>query len=302
MLAAGFAGYRPPLPTTFQCIAMRQLLRFIGHRVYTTWCTFWFVAPFFYTYPLQWVLARKASRHPWLHRVNRFWSSSSILMWGMPVSIVRNNQLPVSQPCVYVANHSSYIDIPLLFSTIPGFLNIIGKTSLANTPLWGPIFGRAYITVNRESAVSRGRSMVLARQSLAAGRSVIIFPEGTISKKPGEEMMPFKDGAFQLAIAAGVPLVPVSMPLNHRFMPDVGGLRIRYTPLRIVLHEPIPTHGLTMADAPALKQRAYDTIASEFLPEAAGLPPAFRWRSAAPTAEAPTSQHEDQKELSLPNS
>ncbi|UOR05693.1 1-acyl-sn-glycerol-3-phosphate acyltransferase [Hymenobacter aerilatus] len=285
---------------------MRQLLRFIGQRLYTTWCTFWFVSPFFYTYPLQWVLARKPTRHPWLHRVNRFWSSSAIFMWGMPVSIVRKNQLPAGQPCVYVANHSSYIDIPLLFRAIPGFLNIIGKSSLADTPLWGPIFGRTYITVNRDSAVSRGRSMVLAKQSLAAGRSVVIFPEGTISEKPGEKMMPFKDGAFQLAIAAGVPLVPVSMPLNHRFMPDVGGLRIRYTPLRIVLHEPIPTINLTMADVPALKQRAHDLIASEFQPEAAGLPPAFTWRPTPPVPRAvaqETAPHrDDQTELSLPNS
>ena len=88
-------------------------------------------------------------------------------------------------------------------------------------------------------------------------------------------MLPFKDGAFQLAIAAGVPLVPVSMPLNHRFMPAVAGtLRIRYTPLRMVIHTPIPTSGLTPADVPALKQRAYELIASEFIPAAAGLPEA----------------------------
>ena len=254
---------------------MPRLLRFLGHRLYTTWCTFWFVGLFFLTYPLQWALSKRPAWHPYLHGVNRWWSSLSIRLWGMPVTIVRKNSLPAGQPCVYVANHSSYIDIPFLFKALPGFLNIIGKISLAKTPLWGPIFGRAYITVNRDSAVSRGRSMVLARQSLAAGRPVVFFPEGSISKRPAEVMLPFKDGAFQLAIAAGVPLVPISMPLNHRFMPDVAGtLRIRYTPLRMVVHAPIPTAGLTPADVPALKQRAYELIASEFMPEAAGLPDA----------------------------
>lgn len=279
---------------------MRRLLRFLGHRVYTTWSTFWFVAPFFVTYPLQIVLSRRPKWHSHLHSINRWWSSSAIRMWGMPVSIVRHHPLPQGQPCVYVANHSSYIDIPVLFMAIPGFLNIMGKSSLVKTPLWGPIFGRTYITVNRESAVSRGRSMVLARQSLAAGRSVIIFPEGTISKKPGEEMISFKDGAFQLAIAAGVPLVPVTMPLNHRFMPDVdSGLRIRYTPLRVVFHEPISTTGLTTADIPALKERVYQTITSGFMPAAAGIPPAFSWRQ--PTA-APAEEVAESPELSLPNS
>lgn len=275
---------------------MLRLLQFLKVRIYSAWSTMWFVLPFVATYPLQLLLSRRPKWHPHLHTVNRGWSISAIRMWGMPVTIVRKGQLPAGQPCVYVSNHSSYIDIPMLFKVIPGYLNIIGKSSLTKTPLWGPIFGRTYITVNRESAVSRGRSMVLAKQSLAAGRSVAIFPEGTISARPGEEMVPFKDGAFQLAIAAGVPIVPITMPLNHRFMPDVGGIRVRYTPLRAVVHEPIPTTGLTLADAPALKERVRAVIASAFIPEAAGIPEGFYLRpaptevaKAAPTnAEAAT--------------
>jgi 1-acyl-sn-glycerol-3-phosphate acyltransferase len=207
----------------------------------------------------------------------------------------------------------------MLFKAIPGFLNIIGKSSLAKVPFWGPLFGRVYITVNRDSAVSRGRAIVLARAGLAQGRSVVIFPEGTISKKPGEEMMPFKDGAFQLAISAGVPIVPVSMPLNHRFLPDLDGeLRVRYSPLRIVLHDPIPTQGLTMQDVEELKQRAFTIISSEFHPEAAGIPaPSPRpfllsSRSVASekapqhqpsaAAEATETLSKSNPELSLPNS
>jgi len=267
---------------------MRYLLRYIGHRLYTTWATFWFVMPFVVTYPLQWALSRRPAWHRYLHALNRSWSKLFIWMWGMPVEIIRKNSLPAGQPCVYVANHSSYIDIPLLFKAIPGWLNIMGKISLAKVPVWGPIFGRAYITVDRDSAISRGRAMVQARRTLEAGRSVVIFPEGRISQTPGEQMEPFKDGAFQLAIAAQVPIVPVSMPLNHRFMPSVDGLRVRYSPLSITLHDPIPTADLTAADAPALRQRAYDIIASSFLPEAAGIPEPSTWRPSPPAKPAPT--------------
>lgn len=297
---------------------MRNLLRYLGHRLYTTWSTFWFVFPFAITYPAQWVLGRRPAWYRHLHTFNRSWSIISIRMWGMPVEVVRKNQLPASQPCVYVANHSSYIDIPMLFKAIPGYLNIIGKSSLAKVPFWGPLFGRVYITVNRESAVSRGRSIVLAKAGLAQGRSIVIFPEGTISKKPGEEMVPFKDGAFQLAISAGVPIVPVSMPLNHRFMPDLDGdLRVRYSPLRIVLHEPISTAGLTIRDVESLKQQAFAIIASEFHPEAAGIPapsprPFLPLNKAATDKKAPQhfagaptdkeSLSSSSSELSLPNS
>lgn len=274
---------------------MRRLLHYLWHRIYTTWSTFWFVLPFVVTYPIQVLLGRKPSLHRHLHTINRGWSSFAIRMWGMPVDIVRKQPLPAGQPCIYVANHSSYIDIPVLFKAIPGYLNIIGKSALAKVPLWGPIFGSVYITVNRNSAVSRGRAIVQAKQSLEAGRSVVIFPEGTISKKPGEEMGPFKDGAFQLAIATGVPIVPVSMPLNHRFMPDVGGIRVRYTPLQVVIHEPIFTQGLTTADVPRIRDQAFRTIASAFRPEAAGIPGPSRLGKPKPE---PTPQ----PELDLPTS
>lgn len=265
------------------------MLQYIGHRLYTTWATFWFVMPFLVTYPLQLALSKRPQWHRYLHALNRVWSLLFIRMWGMPVEIVRKKPMPAGQPCVYVANHSSYIDIPLLFKTIPGWLNIMGKQSLAKVPLWGPIFGRVYITVDRDSAVSRGRAMVQARRTLEAGRSVVIFPEGSISKTPGVQMGEFKDGAFQLAIATGVPIVPVTMPLNHRFMPDVAGLRVRYSRLAITLHEPIPTAGLTAVDAPALKQRTHDIIASAFRPEAAGIPAPSSWRrpTASPTPASP---------------
>ncbi|MBX0290799.1 1-acyl-sn-glycerol-3-phosphate acyltransferase [Hymenobacter sp. HSC-4F20] len=266
---------------------MLRLLRFLGHRLYTTWATFWFVAPFVLTYPLQWVLSQRPGWHRYLHALNRYWSKLFIRMWGMPVETVRRNPLPAGQPCVYVANHSSYIDIPLLFRTIPGWLNIMGKSSLAKVPVWGPIFERAYITVDRDNAMSRGRAMVQARRTLEAGRSVVIFPEGAISKTPGQQLEPFKDGAFQLAIATGVPIVPITMPLNHRFMPDVEGLRVRYSPLAIIMHEPVFTTGLTVADVPALKQRVYDSIASGLRPEAGGIPEPSTWRRSAPQGQPP---------------
>jgi 1-acyl-sn-glycerol-3-phosphate acyltransferase len=264
---------------------MRHLLRYIGQRLYTTWATFWFIVPFVVTFPLQWLFSKRPEWRRYIHTLNRGWSTFSIWMWAMPVEVVHKSPHPAPQPCVYVANHSSYIDIMLMFKTIPGFLNMMGKASLARVPVWGPIFGSVYITVDRASAVSRGRAMVAARRNLAQGDSIAIFPEGRIAPLPGRELLPFHDGAFQMAIEAGVPLLPVSMPLNHMFMPDVSGsLRIRYHRLKIVFHEPIPTTGLTLADIPALKQQVAALIAGDFLPEGAIKPALSTWR--APEAEA----------------
>lgn len=255
-----------------------SLLRYLARILYTIWAVFWFLVPFLVTLPLQWLFSKWKGGAPYLHTINRGWSKFSIMMWGMPVEIVHETPGPLPRPCVYVSNHGSYVDIMLLFKTIPGFLNMMGKASLARTPVWGPIFGSAYITVDRNSAMSRGKAVVATRRALAAGQSVTIFPEGRISPTPGRELLPFHDGAFQVAIEAGVPLVPVAMPLNHMFMPDVpGGLRVRYHRLKIVFHEPIPTTGLTLADIPALKQRVMGLISNDFLPEGANKPEANQW-------------------------
>ena len=109
------------------------------------------------------------------------------------------------------------------------------------------------------------------------------------------------DGAFQLAIEAGVPLVPVGMPLNHMFMPDVGkGLRVRYHRLKIVFHQPIATAGLTQADVPALKERVTALLAGDFLPEGAVKPGPSTWRAPAP-AEKISERHAEFAEASRPH-
>lgn len=271
---------------------MRHLLRYLGQRLYTTWAVVWFIIPFALIYPLQWYYSRRPDGGEMVHRLNRFWSWLSIIMWGVPVEVVRESVGPNPQPCVYVANHGSYVDIMMLFKYIPGFLNMMGKASLARVPVWGPLFGNIYITVDRASAVSRGRAMVAARRGLAAGKSIAIFAEGRISPRPGKELLPLLDGAFQMAIEAGVPLVPVGMPLNHMFMPDVEkSLRVRYHRLKIVFHSPIPTAGLTLADISALKERVMAQLAGDFLPEGAVKPGPSTWRAPAVAIALPL-QHE----------
>ncbi|MGI4834065.1 MAG: lysophospholipid acyltransferase family protein [Janthinobacterium lividum] len=265
---------------------MRDFFRYIGQRLYTTWATFCFVLPFFATYPLQLVLVRKPAWWRYLHGINRGWAWFSTATWGVPVEVINEGPPLQEQACIYLANHTSFVDILLLFRNIPGFANIMGKDSLVKFPLWGPIFGTVYIPINRKSAVGRGRATALARQSLREGRPLILFPEGTIGPKPGEELQPFMDGAFQLAIATGVPIIAVSLPLTHQFMPSVAGLRVRHARLRTVFHAPIETTGLTEADIPALKARVMAEIADDFVPEGRGIPVGRTWRGVLPEPAA----------------
>ncbi|MCC9168751.1 lysophospholipid acyltransferase family protein [Pontibacter harenae] len=241
-----------------------KVLKYIGHRIYTTWCVTWFVMPFFLTYPFQAVLIRKNKWFRHVHSINRFWSSSALHMFLTPIKVEWRMRFDKKQQYIFTPNHGSYLDIPLLLHTIPGFLNFVGKSSLTKVPLWGKIYDKLYISVDRKSAVSSARSYIKSVKTLEQGRNLVIFPEGTIPPTAGEQLLAFKDGPFKLAIEKQLPVVPVTMPYNHKFLPDLDGkLKVRWHPLKIVVHEPIATQGMTLADLPALKAQVFQVIQTE---------------------------------------
>jgi 1-acyl-sn-glycerol-3-phosphate acyltransferase len=188
-------------------------------------------------------------------------------MYGVRVEVIHKGSFNPKQQYIYAPNHASYIDIPLLLSTVPGFLNFVGKSSLTRVPLWGPIFKALYISVDRDSQMSRAKTYIYSNRTLDEGRSLVIFPEGKIpDEHVGKELAPFKDGPFRLAIERKIPLVPVTMPFNHIFLPDVKGkFIVNRHPLKIVFHDPIDTTHMTLADLESLKERVYHIIKTEFV-------------------------------------
>lgn len=241
-----------------------KILKYLSQRIYTTWCITWFVVPFVVTYPLQVFLIRKPQWYKHVHNINRMWSHIFLRMFLAPLIVEWRAKLNPKQRYIFTPNHSSYLDIPMMLRAIPGFLNFVGKSSLAKVPLWGKVYDKLYISVDRKSAISSAKSYIKSVQSLEKGRSLVIFPEGTIPTTAGEQMLPFKDGPFKLAIEKQLPLVPVTMPYNQHFMPDLDGkLKIRWHPLKMIVHEPIDTTGLTLNDLPALKEKVFQIIQTE---------------------------------------
>lgn len=243
-----------------------NVVTWLFRKIYTTWCVISFVLPFLLFYPLFRIFTLRPAWYKHAHTLNRIWAALQLKLYGLLITVEHQGKLKTNQTYIFTPNHSSYIDIPLLISAIPGFLNFVGKSSLGKVPLWGPIFSKLYITVDRRNALSSARSYIKSKNTLAEGRSLVIFPEGTISEKAGSEMLPFKDGPFKLAIETQTPLVPVSMPYNHLFLPDVEGkFIVRWHPLKLIIHKPIETAGLTQEDIPFLKNKVYQTINAEFI-------------------------------------
>jgi 1-acyl-sn-glycerol-3-phosphate acyltransferase len=161
---------------------------------------------------------------------------------------------------VYCPNHFSYLDIPVMAATTPGFFAFVGKKSLEKIPLFGYMFKKLHIPLDRENRKSAYTTAQRAKEAIEENRSIVIFPEGRIDHKVQPGLLPFKDGPFRIAIEKQIPVVPVTIPFNWIILPDDGKYFINPGVIEVIFHEPIPTQGLTMEDIPALRQKTYTVI------------------------------------------
>jgi 1-acyl-sn-glycerol-3-phosphate acyltransferase len=161
------------------------------------------------------------------------------------------------RPYVVVANHESYADV-FLISCFPWEMKWLSKDTMFKIPCMGWMMQMAgdikLIRGKRESAID---AINQCRDRLAKKVSIMIFPEGTRSKT--WEMLPFKDGAFKLAIEAGVPILPIAVAGTRNAMAKGTFRFLRARALAQVL-EPVDTTGMTSADIPAVKQLVRERI------------------------------------------
>lgn len=194
-------------------------------------------------------------RGRWMRRFGRTTSSLSPI-WNFRVE----GQKPAgidSESFVVVANHQSTAD-PFLLSWLPWDMRWISKESLFKLPLLGWL-----MRSGGDIALKRGeRSSVEAmfeecRKTLAAGVSVMIFPEGT--RSPDGNLQAFKDGAFQLAIETQKPIVPLAVYGTRACRPK-GSLWFGQAKAVVKVLDVVPTKGLTVADLPKLKEDVRERI------------------------------------------
>jgi 1-acyl-sn-glycerol-3-phosphate acyltransferase len=161
------------------------------------------------------------------------------------------------RPFVVVSNHESFADI-LLISHLPWEMKWLSKAELFRIPVMGWMMWLVGdIPVRRGFGPSAVEAINRCRAVLQKRVSVMIFPEGTRSKTA--ELLPFKDGAFRLAIEAGVPILPLALSGTRTALPK-HDWRFGRSVAEVRVLEPVETAGLTPADVPALKARVRETI------------------------------------------
>ena len=203
------------------------------------------------------------------HWCARTWSRLILVTSGVRVRVVGMERLEPGKTYVFVANHQSLYDIPILFWSLPYQLRIIAKESLGNIPFLGWHLRRTgHMLVDRRHP---GRKIFTWASRLSAnGLSLIVFPEGTRSRDG--RVARFKGGSFYLALEAELPVVPISVVGSRHVM-----LRGRVTSypgeVRLVIHEPIDTRGLAGTDPKEFGERVRRIIVPDAEADLGSMPP-----------------------------
>jgi len=171
------------------------------------------------------------------HSLARGWARSVLFVCGVNVTVKGLEKLDLSRNYVYVSNHASMFDIPAIIAGIPDEIRIVYKRELERIPLfgWGLKWG-SYVGIDRGKGAEAIRSLEEATGKIRSGASVLLYAEGT--RTLDGKLQPFKRGAFNLAVKAGVPVVPLTVNGSFGILPK-HSISIQPGRVELILEKPI---------------------------------------------------------------
>jgi 1-acyl-sn-glycerol-3-phosphate acyltransferase len=193
--------------------------------------------------------------------LNRWWARFLFAGVFLPFKVEYRQKLDKNKQYIFCPNHFSYLDIPTLGLNHHNTI-FVGKSEMEKIPLFGYMYRKLHITVNRASLKSKANTLKRSLEAIHEGKSLVIFPEGGIVTEKDPVMARFKDGAFRVALEKQIPIVPVTIPYNWIILPPDQFL-LRWHPIKVIFHEPIKTEGLTSTDLESLKKGVFDIIDGE---------------------------------------
>jgi len=243
---------------------MRTTAQNIGHFLYRIWFYVMVTLPIILFFPFLVISTLSEKWYPqffWLAR--NLWARPILLGMGCPQKIFREEKLVKDKSYMLVANHTSMFDIMLMLRISKNPFVFIGKKELVKIPLFGFFYKRVCIMVDREDSRSRTGVYRKAQRRIDQGLSICIFPEGGV---PEEDVLldDFKDGAFKMAIAHNIPVVPMTFYDNKKrfsFTFYSGGPGL----IRAKVHSFFETTILEDKDKTTLREEVRNVILKELM-------------------------------------
>jgi len=211
-------------------------------------------------------IQRKSGRL--FHALARFWANSVLFECGVRVKVKGIEKLDGGKNYVYVSNHASMFDIPVVLASVPDQVRIIYKKELNWIPVfgWGLKWG-SYIGINRGRGPEAMRSIEEAIDTIRNGASVLLFAEGT--RTQDGQLQPFRRGAFNIAVRSGIPVVPVTINGTFPLLPK-GSMVIRPRPVELILDDPISVTGSGKEAERNLMAKVHEAIERNYIVQNGG--------------------------------
>lgn len=237
-----------------------ELIRLIYTPFWKLWFLIVFTTSFLILYPF-FLVALLLQKLDFAFELKKIWAA--VIAYGsgvIPNVKYASRKYTIPKTCVIVSNHTSYLDICLSALYIKHLALYMGKAELLKAPLFNIFFKKMDIPVDRKSRVESHKAIIKAAEEIDKGRSLVIYPEGTISNEG--KLKPFKNGAFKLAIDKQVPIVPVVNLNNWKLLQNGGFFKSFGRPgiAKIIVLDPIETTGMTEENLVDLRQQVHELI------------------------------------------
>ena len=239
-----------------------KLFKYPFWLLYRIWFYLLVLLPILVLFPFILFTILSEKSYPLFFKIARLWARVILIGMGFRYSIKGTENFEAGKSYMLVANHTSMTDIMLMLLAVKNHPFVfVGKKELVNIPIFGFIYKRVCILVDRENSKSRFAVFERAQNRIQQGLSICIFPEGGV---PDESILldEFKDGAFRIAIEHQLTIIPLTFYDNKK--------RFSYTffsgspgKMRAKIHPTIETIGKTMDDKLHLKQHVREIILSE---------------------------------------
>jgi 1-acyl-sn-glycerol-3-phosphate acyltransferase len=189
-----------------------------------------------------------------IYRICTYWANSWFFLIGIRQRNIYEAPHDKNKQYIFVANHIAYLDAPVIVAALRQRIRVLGKVEMGKIPLFGFIYRKAVVTVDRSSAANRAHSVRILKAVIRKGISIFLFPEGTFNET-GAPVKELYDGAFRIAIETQTPIKIILFLDSWERMHYSSIFSLNPGRNRCVFLQEIPVAGLNSKDLPVLKER-----------------------------------------------
>lgn len=241
---------------------MRFIKNILG-RVFAFWAAGVFISTMIIIFLPLWIIGlwKEPKRSLIMHKIYRAWMMTFFFLSGVRLKVVGKENFEDGKNYVIVYNHRSMLDVPVSVPFMPGANKTIAKIEMSRIPIFGIVYKRGSVLVDRKNDESRKLSYVRMKEVLAMGLHMCIYPEGTRNKSD-QPLQRFHDGAFRLSFDSGKSVLPAVIFNTDKALPRKA---FYFWPSKVELHYLKPVSPAEFSSVDKLKQYVFEVMKEDYL-------------------------------------